>query len=108
VPAQMAIFAGGCPPATSEPQCWAPASIVDFRNRLETNRKKIIYERNPTSQPSIRYRRKSRIFSRKVATLRGCRDSNLWPLPHAKPPLLLHHTLICIHMQFWFYSYYTT
>jgi hypothetical protein len=25
-----------------------------------------------------------------------------------KPPLPLHHTLICVHMLFWFYSYYTT
>jgi hypothetical protein len=47
-------------------------------------------------------------FSHKVATLRDCRDSNLRPLPRAKPPLPLHHTLICIHMQFWLYSYYTT
>jgi hypothetical protein len=51
---------------------------------------------------------KSRIFSHKVATLRGYHVSNLWPPPRAKPPLPLHHTLICVHMQFWFYWYYTT
>jgi hypothetical protein len=28
--------------------------------------------------------------------------------PRTKPPLALHHTLICIHTQFLFYSYYTT
>jgi hypothetical protein len=28
--------------------------------------------------------------------------------PRAKPPLLLHHILICVRIQFSFYSYYTT
>jgi hypothetical protein len=50
----MAIFAGGCPPATLEPQYWRVT--VDFRNRLEINSKKIYLRKEPIS-------RKTRIFS---------------------------------------------
>jgi hypothetical protein len=50
----MAIFSGGCPPATPEPQYWRVT--VDFRNRLEINSKKIYLGKEPIS-------RKTRIFS---------------------------------------------
>jgi hypothetical protein len=94
---EMAIFAGG----------WHKRPPTQWIFEIDSKQiaKKILGE-NPTSHPPTH--RRLRIFSRKVTTLRGCRSSNLWPPPHAKPPLPLHHTLICVHLQFWFYTYYTT
>jgi hypothetical protein len=86
MPVEMTIFAGECPP-------------------LPLNHSAGGWPHQPATHSSPS---QVTCFSRKVATLRGCCGSNLWPPPRAKPPLPLHCTLICVHMQFWFYSYYTT
>jgi hypothetical protein len=110
---EIAICDGGCPPANKETTVMvdnisAPQASVDFRNRLETNSKKKKNQRRnptPTGQPPVAshafFHVKSRRFA--VAMVWTCDLS-----PRAKPPLPLHHKLICVHMHFWFYSCYTT
>jgi hypothetical protein len=58
--------------------------------------------RDPTSQPPTRpcHQVASRAFFR----VKSHRDLH----SRVKPPLSLHHILICVHIRFSFYSYYTT
>jgi hypothetical protein len=100
-------------------------TTVDFLNRLEINSKTILFRRGACHHwTTVDFLNRLEINSKTILFRRGTptsraffaqgRDAPRLPWfepmtsPRAKPPLPLHHTLICVHIQFWLYSYYTT
>jgi hypothetical protein len=70
VPGEIAIFAGGCPPASKETTVLAGDIGVRQQCGFSKSTRKFFMGGTPTTS-------KSRIFSHKVATLRGYHVSNL-------------------------------